>query len=41
MRFSPLHRLFTTPIFAEKSTENQQSRKNQQLHQFTPGGGQM
>ena len=36
VRFSPLHRLFTTRIFAEKSTENQQSRENPQLHQFTP-----
>ena len=36
MRFSPLHRLFTTPIFAEKSTENQQSRENPPFHRFAP-----
>ena len=36
MRFVPLYRLFIMLFYGEKSTENQQSRKNQRLSIFCP-----
>lgn len=38
VRSVPLYRLFIMLFYGEKSTENQQSRKNQRLSIFTPGG---